>query len=103
MSISSKTSPPKPKSNPGQKGYEKADNHSALKNPLRSLNEDEFCDLGLEQVGYVRSISARDLAQFVAEAKSMPGEVQFQMIVGANGIPLLIADNEAPETFPCSC
>ncbi len=62
--------------------------------PLRNLSEDEFAALGGENMVFVRSISARELALFLPEAKSMPGDVQFQMIMAANGAPVLVSDSQ---------
>ena len=61
--------------------------------PLRSINEKDFIELGVGHVVFVRSISVRELRTFVPEAQAMPDDLQFQMIVGANGTPVLIADN----------
>jgi len=63
--------------------------------PLRNLSEDEFAALGGKNMVFVRSISARELALFLPEAKSMPGDVQFQMIMAANGSPILVSDNQS--------
>ncbi len=63
--------------------------------PLRNLSQDEFAALGGENTVFVRSISARELAAFLPEAKSMPGDVQFQMIMAANGSPILISDSQS--------
>ncbi len=92
MAIQSKTAP-------GNKGHEAKTKTIASNitphegHPLRSISEEDFVDLGVGHVVFVRSISAGNLKTFVPEAQSMPADVQFQMIVAANGAPVLIADN----------
>lgn len=61
--------------------------------PLRALSEIEFAALGGNKTVFVRTISAKDLADFVPEASAMPEDVQFQLIMAADGAPLLVADN----------
>jgi len=63
-------------------------------NSLRAISEEDFANLGMGRVVYVRSISARALKEFLPEADSMPGDVQFQMIVGADGAPIVITDSQ---------
>lgn len=62
-------------------------------NPLRKISEEDFANLGVGSVVFVRSISVADLKDFVPEAASMPDDIQFQMIIGADGTPVLITDN----------
>lgn len=61
--------------------------------PLRSLSAEEFAALGGENTVFVRSITARELAEFLPEAEAMPGDVQFQLIMAANGAPILVTDS----------
>ncbi len=67
--------------------------HKELAHPLKKLSDVEFAALGGDKMVFVRSISARQLARFLPEAASMPADVLFQMIMAADGAPVLIADN----------
>ncbi len=62
--------------------------------PLKTLSAPEFAALGGDRMVFVRSIRAELLAGFVPEAKAMPDDMVFQLIMGADGNPLLVADNE---------
>jgi len=64
-----------------------------LAHPLKKLSEVEFAALGGNRMVFVRSISAKQLALFLPEAANMPEDVLFQMIMAADGAPMLIADN----------
>lgn len=61
--------------------------------PLKALSALEFAALGADRMVFVRTISADLLASFVPEASSMPEDMIFQLIMGADGSPLLVADN----------
>ena len=76
---------------------DKAPEQEAFNNnahPLRYLSADEFAALGGDNTVFVRTISAKQLAEFLPEAKSMPDDVQFQLIMGADGAPILITDSQ---------
>ena len=62
--------------------------------PLKALSAPEFAALGGDRTVFVRSIRAGLLARFVPEAKNMPEDMVFQLVMGADGSPLLVADNE---------
>lgn len=62
--------------------------------PLAHLSADEFAALGGGQTVFIRTISAGDLATFIPEAKTMPAQVQFQLIMGADGEAVLITDSQ---------
>jgi len=62
--------------------------------PLRALSGSEFAALGGAGTVFVRKISAKQLASFVPEANAMPEDIILQMIMAADGVPLLIADNK---------
>lgn len=70
-----------------------ADTH--IFHPLRNLSAEEFAVLGGDKTVFIRSISVKELASFLPEASNMPDDVQFQMIMGANGVPILITDSTA--------
>ncbi len=63
--------------------------------PLRQLSAEEFAALGGDRIVFVRSISARELTDFVPEAKTMPADLQFQLVMGADGVPILITDSSS--------
>lgn len=65
----------------------------AFVHPLKELSAREFAALGGSDVVFVRSISAGELARFVPEAAMAPEEFQFQMIMSAEGAPLMVSDN----------
>ncbi len=68
--------------------------NAKLVHPLKALSAPEFAALGGDRMVFVRSIRAEILAGFVPEAKDMPEDMIFQLIMGADGNPLLVADNE---------
>ena len=61
--------------------------------PLRSLTAAQFMALGGNAIVYVRPILGADLAEITGNAE-IEGERQFQMVVAADGSPLLVADSE---------
>ncbi len=67
---------------------------NSKENSLRNLSADEFAALGGEDTVFVRSITARELARFLPEAKTMPGDLKFQMVMAANGSPILVTDSQ---------
>lgn len=97
MTNQSKSSPHGPKDTIKNRGKQnpvlKSQTSNDQTNPLRHLSEEDFATLGVGSVVFVRTISAADLKDFVPEAASMPDDIQFQMIVGADGTPVLITDN----------
>ena len=65
-------------------------------NPLRHLTEAQFMALGGSAVVYIRPIKGKKLSEMMEE-----GEVEdddenedFQLVVSADGQPLLVADSE---------
>lgn len=63
-------------------------------NPLRHLTPAQFMALGGSAVVYVKSIKGDKLAQLMSEPDFESGE-QFQLVVSADGSPLLVADSPA--------
>ncbi|HHS82936.1 MAG TPA: DUF1150 family protein [Devosia sp.] len=68
--------------------------HDTPPHPLRHLNAAEFAALGAGEVVFVRSITARDLSRFLPEAATMPAELHFLMVMGADGTLELVTDQQ---------
>ena len=68
----------------------------AVDNPLRHLTPAQFMALGGNAVVYVKSIKGAKLAEIMAEDDLEDGEANedFQIVVSADGSPLLVADSE---------
>lgn len=66
----------------------------AFSGPLKAMNEQEFAALGAETVVFVRSISGEHLASFIPEAMTAPEDAQFQMVMSADGAPVMVTDND---------
>lgn len=62
-------------------------------NPLRDLTSAQFMALGGTAVIYVRPITGGQLASFMTEQDFAEDE-QLQLVVSADGQPLLVADSE---------
>jgi len=67
--------------------------HTPLDNPLRNLTDEQFMALGGNAVVYVKPISAAKLSQFMDEDE-FSGAEDYQIVVAADGSPLLVADSE---------
>jgi len=63
-------------------------------NPLRHLTDAQFMALGGNAVVYIRSIKGRKLSEFVEEVEDSDAEEDFQLVVSADGSPLLVADSQ---------
>lgn len=63
-------------------------------NPLRHLTDAQFMALGGNAVVYVRSIKGRKLSEFMEEVDDSDAEEEFQLVVSADGSPLLVADSQ---------
>ena len=65
-------------------------------NPLRHLTPAQFMALGGNAVVYVRSIKGAKLTEMMDESDVEEGEEneEFQLVVSADGSPLLVADSE---------
>ena len=62
-------------------------------NPLRHLTAEQFMALGGNAVVYVRPISAAKLTEFM-DQEELTGAQDYQIVVAADGSPLLVADSE---------
>jgi len=65
-------------------------------NPLRHLTPAQFMALGGNAVVYVRSITGEKLADIIEQGEIDDAEAsrEFQIVVSADGSPLLVADSE---------
>jgi hypothetical protein len=63
-------------------------------NPLRHLTDAQFMALGGNAVVFVRSIKGRKLSEFMDEVDESDAEQEFQLVVSADGSPLLVADSQ---------
>ncbi|RYE10814.1 MAG: DUF1150 family protein [Hyphomicrobiales bacterium] len=61
-------------------------------NPLRHLTTAQFMALGGNAVVYIRPIRGDQLAEFMADIADEDAAAEFQMVVSADGSPLLVAD-----------
>jgi len=61
-------------------------------NPLRHLTPAQFMALGGNAVVYVKPIRGDKLAQLMAEP-DFESDEEFQLVVSADGSPLLVADS----------
>ncbi len=61
-------------------------------NPLRHLTPAQFMALGGNAVVYVKPIKGNHLAQMMGQP-DLADEDEFQLVVSADGSPLLIADS----------
>ena len=61
-------------------------------NPLRHLTEAQFMALGGNAVVYIRSISGAKLGEFMDDVADEATDTEFQLVVSADGQPLLVAD-----------
>ena len=63
-------------------------------NPLRHLTAAQFMALGGNAVVYIRPIQGRDLSAFMEDVDEADAEQEFQLVVAADGSPLLVADSQ---------
>ncbi len=66
---------------------------AAFDNPLRHLTDAQFMALGGNAVVYVRPILGRQLSEIMVDS-DYSEEDEFQLVVSADGSPLLVADSE---------
>lgn len=63
------------------------------RHPLKSLTPAQFMALGGDAIVYVRPISGAALSELMDQVE-IDGEQEFQLVVSADGQPLLVADSE---------
>lgn len=61
--------------------------------PLKILTADQFAALGAGDIVFWRQMNAGDLAEFVPQASMAPAEQMLELLVSADGVPVLIADS----------
>ena len=62
-------------------------------NPLRNLTPAQFMALGGNAVVYVRPVKGKALSSMMDEP-SFEDDAEFQLVVSADGSPLLVADSK---------
>ena len=67
-------------------------------NPLRHLTAAQFMALGGNAVVYIRSIKGEKLSEFMEDVDDAVADRDFQLVVSADGQPLLVADTEEAVT-----
>ena len=70
---------------------------TSFDNPLKCLTPAEFMALGGNAVVYVKSIKGKRLSEMMSEIEDGgedDAEVDYQIVVSADGQPLLVADSE---------
>ena len=70
-----------------------AESNSAA-NPLKHLTAAQFMALGGNAVVYVRPIKGAALAQMMQDGDEVDAEDEFQLVVAADGSPLMVGDTE---------
>lgn len=63
-------------------------------NPLRHLTAAQFMALGGNAVVYIRPITGKKLGEFMEDVADEAAETEFQLVVSADGQPLLVADSQ---------
>jgi hypothetical protein len=66
--------------------------HAQFDNPLRHLTAAQFMALGGNAVVFIRSIKGKGLSEFMEDVADEVAEQDFQLVVSADGQPLLVAD-----------
>lgn len=69
---------------------------TSFDNPLKRLTPAEFMALGGNAVVYVKSIKGKKLSEMMSDIEDGgdDSDVEYQIVVSADGQPLLVADNE---------
>ena len=60
--------------------------------PLKSLTRAQFAALGGNAVAYMRPVSGAELGEMIADASFEP-EGEYQLLMSADGKPLLVTDS----------
>jgi len=70
---------------------------TSFDNPLRHLTPAQFMALGGNAVVYVRAITGEKLSEMMVDEDDFEpddAEAEFQIVVSADGSPLLVADSQ---------
>jgi len=65
----------------------------AFSSPLKAMSAEEFAALGANSALFLRQITGDQLASFIPEATGAPEDGVFQMIMSADGAPILVTDS----------
>ncbi len=66
---------------------------AASTNPLKHLTAAQFMALGGNAVVYVRPIKGAALARMMTEGDDVAADEEFQLVVSADGSPLMVGDS----------
>jgi hypothetical protein len=66
---------------------------NGYRHPLKSLTPAQFMALGGNAIVYIRPISGAQLSELMDQVE-VDEEQEFQLVVSADGSPLLVADSE---------
>lgn len=61
--------------------------------PLRTLTAAQFAALGAGDVVFWKQMNAGELAEFIPQAALAPSDQQLELLMSADGAPVLIADS----------
>ena len=67
---------------------------SAAGHPLKDLTPAQFMALGGNAVVYVRPIKGAALAGMMIDGDDLEPDIEFQLVVSADGSPLMVGDTE---------
>lgn len=76
--------------------FEKRNDEAALDqviHPLKSLTRAQFAALGGDAVAYIRPVSGAVLGTMIHDAE-FDAETEYQLLMSADGTPLLVTDTE---------
>jgi hypothetical protein len=68
--------------------------HNSPDNPLRHLTPAQFMALGGNAVVYVKAVKGSKLSGMMDDVEAADGDEEFQIVVSADGQPLLVADSQ---------
>ena len=57
------------------------------------FEDNEFANLGLQQVGYIRRVSAREITDKFPGNPELPQAIQLWALFGADGLPIVVSDH----------
>ena len=62
--------------------------------PLKALTAAQFAALGAGDIVFWKQMNAGDLAEFIPQAAMAPADQMLELLMSADGAPVLIADSE---------
>ena len=62
--------------------------------PLKALTAAQFAALGAGDIVFWKQMDAGELAEFITQAAMAPAEQRLELLMSADGAPVLIADSE---------